>query len=157
MLAEDINPNRMSAAKTVMGDFIGHFTSDRLAFVAFAGKAFLSTPLTFDYPALLENVSTITTDSIRQDIPGLSGTAIGDGILLAIDTLTKDTGSEARKKVIILLTDGEANMGMDPLAATKLAREKNIQIYTLGIGNPEGTDLYVTDRFGKKQYFLDQK
>lgn len=87
MLAEDIKPNRIEAAKKVMGDFVGRFTSDRLAIVLFAGKPFLSTPLTFDYTALVDAVEQMTTDSIRQDIPGLSGTAMGDGLLVALDTL----------------------------------------------------------------------
>ncbi len=78
MLAEDIKPNRIEAAKKVMSDFVSRFTSDRLAIVLFAGKPFLSTPLTFDYTALVDAVERMTTDSIRQDIPGLSGTAMGD-------------------------------------------------------------------------------
>ncbi len=87
MLAEDIKPNRIEAAKRVMSDFVSRFTSDRLAIVLFAGKPFLSTPLTFDYAALVDAVERMTTDSIRQDIPGLSGTAMGDGLLVALDTL----------------------------------------------------------------------
>ncbi|NCP77098.1 VWA domain-containing protein [bacterium] len=69
MLAEDIQPNRITAAKKVMSDFVSRFTSDRLAIVLFAGKPFLSTPLTFDYTALVNTVEQMTTDSIRQDLP----------------------------------------------------------------------------------------
>lgn len=61
-----------------------------------------------------------------------------------------------RRKVIIVLTDGEANMGINPTIAAKLAKEQEVKIYTLGIGDPVGMELYVTDRFGEKQYFLDQ-
>jgi len=64
--------------------------------------------------------------------------------------------SISRKKVIIVLTDGEANMGVDPVIAAKLAKEQDVKIYTLGIGDPDGTDLYVTDKYGQKQYFIDQ-
>ncbi|MDD5377408.1 MAG: VWA domain-containing protein, partial [Candidatus Gracilibacteria bacterium] len=183
MLAEDIKPNRIEAAKKVMSDFVSRFTSDRLAIVLFAGKPFLSTPLTFDYTALVDAVEHMTTDSIRQDIPGLSGTAMGDGLLVALDTLKGDgkiptspptplstpstspptplLGGEGnikneRQKVIIVLTDGEANMGINPTIAAKLAKEQGVKIYTLGIGDPAGTDLYVTDQYGQKQYFLDQ-
>lgn len=159
MLAEDIKPNRIEAAKKVMSDFVSRFTSDRLAIVLFAGKPFLSTPLTFDYTALVSAVEQMTTDSIRQDIPGLSGTAMGDGLLVALDTLKgddKDLTNQVRKKVVIVLTDGEANMGINPTIAAKLAKEQGVKIYTLGIGDPAGTELYVTDRFGTKQYFLDQ-
>lgn len=150
MLAEDIQPNRIEAAKKVIADFFGHFTSDRLAVVLFAGKPFLSTPLTFDYTALTDVVEHITTDSIRQDVPGLSGTAMGDGLLVAIDTLengSKNTTDGKREKVIIVLTDGEANMGVNPSVAAKLAAEKGIKIYTIGIGDPNGTDLYITDQW----------
>lgn len=159
MLAEDIKPNRIEAAKRVMSDFVSRFTSDRLAIVLFAGKPFLSTPLTFDYTALVDTVEQMTTDSIRQDIPGLSGTAMGDGLLVALDTLKgdeKDSANRERQKVIIVLTDGEANMGINPTIVAKLAKEQGVKIYTLGIGDPAGTELYVTDRFGEKQYFLDQ-
>jgi Ca-activated chloride channel family protein len=171
MLAEDIKPNRIEAAKKVMSDFVSHFTSDRLAIVLFAGKPFLSTPLTFDYTSLIDTVEHMTTDSIRQDIPGLSGTAMGDGLLVALDTLKGDEKSIScptdkgecpqdkgveRKKVIIMLTDGEANMGINPNIAAKFAKEQGVKIYTLGIGDPAGTELYITNRFGEKQYFLDQ-
>ncbi|MDD5197727.1 MAG: VWA domain-containing protein [Candidatus Gracilibacteria bacterium] len=175
MLAEDIKPNRIEAAKRVMSDFVSRFTSDRLAIVLFAGKPFLSTPLTFDYTALVNAVEQMTTDSIRQDIPGLSGTAMGDGLLVALDTLKEDEKTSPRqpslptllpegegsmkserRKVIIVLTDGEANMGINPTIAAKLAKEQEVKIYTLGIGDPVGMELYVTDRFGEKQYFLDQ-
>jgi Ca-activated chloride channel homolog len=149
MLAEDIKPNRIEAAKKVMSDFVSRFTSDRLAIVLFAGKPFLSTPLTFDYTALVDAVERMTTDSIRQDIPGLSGTAMGDGLLVALDTLKgngNDTANRERKKVIIVLTDGEANMGINPTIVAKLAKEQNVKIYTLGIGDPSGTELYVTSK-----------
>jgi Ca-activated chloride channel family protein len=149
MLAEDIKPNRIEAAKKVMSDFVSRFTSDRLAIVLFAGKPFLSTPLTFDYTALVDAVERMTTDSIRQDIPGLSGTAMGDGLLVALDTLKRngnDTANRERKKVIIVLTDGEANMGINPTIVAKLAKEQNVKIYTLGIGDPSGTELYVTSK-----------
>ncbi len=145
MLAEDIKPNRIEAAKKVMSDFVSRFTSDRLAIVLFAGKPFLSTPLTFDYTALVDAVEHMTTDSIRQDIPGLSGTAMGDGLLVALDTLKNN--EKERQKVIIVITDGEANMGINPNVVSKLAREQGVKIYTLGIGDPAGTDLYVTNQF----------
>lgn len=171
MLAEDIKPNRIGMAKKVMSDFIGKLVSDRLAVVLFAGKPFLSMPLTFDYASLTDAVDHVTTDSIAQQIPGLSGTAIGDGLLVAIDTLTQSGATPSsyppekggqggldprRERVIILLTDGEANMGVNPRSVAKLAAEKGVKIYTIGLGNPQGTELYVTDVFGQRQYFRDQ-
>jgi Ca-activated chloride channel family protein len=76
MLAEDITPNRIEAAKNVITDFISRLKSDRLAITIFAGKPFVSVPLTFDYDALKEFTKNITTDSVNQNQPGLSGTAI---------------------------------------------------------------------------------
>lgn len=154
MLAEDMKPNRLETAKKVMEDFVGKITSDRLGFVLFAGKPFVSIPLTFDYWAVINYIKNITTDSINQEIPGLSGTAIGDGLLMASDILTK-SGSENREKVVILLTDWEANMWIEPKIATNYIKDKKIKVYSIWIGDINWVELFITDRFGQKQYFLD--
>ena len=158
MLAEDITPNRIEAAKKVISDFVGKLVSDRVGIILFAGKPFASVPLTFDYSATKDMLSEATTDSVNQTIPGLSGTAIGDGILSATDMLERASqASQKRTKTIILLTDGEANVGVDPALATKYAAEHHIRIYTVGIGKTEGTPLYITNpQTGEKQYFTDQ-
>lgn len=154
MLAEDMKPNRLETAKKVIEDFVVKITSDRLGFVLFAGKPFVSIPLTFDYWAVINYIKNITTDSINQEIPGLSGTAIGDGLLMASDILTK-SGSENREKVVILLTDWEANMWIEPKIATNYIKDKKIKVYSIWIGDVNWTELFITDRFGQKQYFLD--
>lgn len=98
----------------------------------------------------------LEVDSIKQEIPGFSGTAIGDALLLAEDALgTTDQGKE-RKKIIILVTDGEANTGIDPKIAGEYVKNAGNTIYTIGIGDPKGTELYTTDQRGKRQYFLDE-
>jgi Ca-activated chloride channel homolog len=109
-------------------------------------------PLTTDQNALLEVVSRLSVESIRQELPGFSGTAIGDGLLLGSESFSKEGN---RKKVMILLTDGEANVGIDPKSAVLYTRERSIRIHAIGLGSPAGTDLYTTDSFGRKQYFLD--
>lgn len=132
MLAEDIAPNRIEAAKKTIDTFLQRLDSDRVGILLFAGKPFASVPLTFDYDAVRTVFTDISTDSINQTIPGLSGTAIGDAILSATDTLDRNA-EKNRTKTIILLTDGEANIGIDPTIATKYAHEKHVRIYTIGI------------------------
>jgi Ca-activated chloride channel family protein len=158
MLAEDIAPNRIEAAKQTIDTFLQKLDSDRIGIILFAGKPFASVPLTFDYDAVRNMLTDISTDSINQTIPGLSGTAIGDAILSATDALDRNTEKEKnRTKTIILLTDGEANVGINPEIATQYAKEKQVKIYTIGIGKTDGTPLYITDPLsGKKQYFVDE-
>ncbi|MCK9272122.1 VWA domain-containing protein [Candidatus Gracilibacteria bacterium] len=156
MLAEDVKPNRIEAAKKVIVNFIKKIGGDRLSMVIFAGKPFVSVPMTFDYNTLIQFIENIDTDSINQNIPGLSGTAIGDSLMQAYQSLeSKIKGEEKREKVIILITDGEANVGIDPKTVTKYIKDKNIKVYSIGIGDPAGTDLYMTDQYGNKQYFMD--
>lgn len=155
MLAEDIKPNRIESAKKVISDFISKIISDRISFTIFAGKPFVSIPLTFDYNNIIKYVKSLTTDSIVQEVPGLSWTAIWDWLIVWTDSLTSNTEEKNREKVIILLTDWEANMWIDPKVALKYVKDKNIKIYAIGIGKPEWTELFVTDQFGNKQYFKD--
>lgn len=156
MLAEDMKPSRIEAAKKVISDFLWKISWDRLSMVIFAGKPFSSIPMTFDYGIFKEMISNIDTDSINQNIPWLSGTAIWDAILQAINVLeAKKEEGQKREKIIILITDGEANMWIDPKIATKYAKEKWIKIYAIWIWDPAGTELFITDNFWNKQYFRD--
>ncbi len=160
MLAEDIAPNRITAAKRVVSEFVASREGDRIGMVLFAGKPFLSIPLTFDYPSIQQSLARVTTDSIEQAVPGLSGTAMGDGILSALRTLSSaeselQTETNERERIVILLTDGEANIGLNPTVAAKLAREREIKIYTVGIGSTEGIELYITNAQGRREYFAD--
>ncbi len=97
-------------------------------------------------------VEGLSPNLIRQDLPGLSGTNIGDALLLANMTYS---GSEAPVKSIILLTDGRANIGIDPYLSAAESSEKNIQIYPIGIGSRSGGELSYTDNYGQKTYFYD--
>jgi len=156
MLAEDVKPNRIEAAKKVIVNFIQKIDSDRLSMVIFAGKPFVSVPMTFDYNTLIQFIENIDTDSINQNIPGLSGTAIWDALMQAFESLDSKISTEKkREKVVILITDGEANVWIDPKTATKYIKDKNIKVYSIWIGDPAGTDLYMTDQYGNKKFFLD--
>ena len=149
MLAEDLKPNRIEAAKESISQFIEKIENDRLGIIVFAGQAFTQSPLSFDYNILKEYLQQISTESINKRVRGLSGTAIGDAILAAVNRFKK---SEDRSKVLILLTDGDANTGIDPLIAARKANQEKIKVYTIGIGKKGGAPLPVKDFMGRKQY-----
>lgn len=114
----------------------------------------LFTPLTFDKEAINQMVNNIT-DTINQDIPWLSWTTIWDATLLAIDNLKKWSSDIKRDKVIILVTDWDANLWTNPKIAIKLAKSENIKIYSVGIWSKEWIPLYITDVNWQKTYFPD--
>ena len=93
----------------------------------------------------MEIIRSISTDSIHQEIPGLSGTAMGDGLLTGVNMLeSTDSGSTSqREKTIVLVTDGDANLGIHPEIAARYAHTKNIRIYTIGIGSSGETYISV--------------
>ena len=139
MLQEDFSPNRLEKAKEVLGEFIDKRGDDRLSLIVFGGDAYTKVPLTFDHNVVKEMVSKLTVDDITSN----NRTAIGMGIGVALNRLKN---SEAKSKVIILLTDGENNSGeMNPSAAADIAKELGIKIYTIGIGARE---LQVPTLFG---------
>jgi Ca-activated chloride channel family protein len=126
MQAKDFNPNRLQAAKNVAFDFIDEREGDRIGFVAYAGEAYSASPPTLDYALLKSKIQEVNGFEIEQ------GTAIGTGLGTAVLQLKNDT---IKSKVIILLTDGMNNAGqLSPLAAAELAKNKNICVYTIGVG-----------------------
>lgn len=130
MLAEDLKPNRLEAAKQVASEFINGRPNDNIGLTIFAGESFTQCPLTVDHAVLLN-----LFQSIKGDFAGTmieDGTAIGMGLANAISRL-KD--SKAKSKVIILLTDGTNNKGdISPLTAAEMAKSFGIRIYTIGLG-----------------------
>ena len=148
MLARDFKPDRISAAKEVAGSFIADRYGDRIGLVAFAGEAFTQSPLTTDQSTLQTLLSRIRSGLIED------GTAIGNGLATAINRLRE---SEAKSKVIILLTDGVNNRGeIAPLTAAEIAKAQGIRVYTIGVGT-RGTAPYpAVDMFGNMT-FVQQK
>lgn len=148
MEASDLQPNRMEAAKKVLDNFIWNLKTDRLGLVIFAWKPFTSIPLTFDYNILKENIQRLSTSSINQQRNWLNGTAIWDAILMS-KTLFKapkwvsKEEYEKRQKVIILLTDGDANVWVDPVLTSLSAKKENIKIYTIGIGSEKWGSIKI--------------
>jgi len=157
MKAEDLKPNRIEAAKSVINNFIENLKTDRLWLVVFAWKPFTSIPLTFDYNILKETIQNIWTKNIDQNQRWLNWTAIWDSILMA-ETLfkaPKDMKAEdykKREKVIILLTDWDANVWVDPVLAWLSAKDKDIRVYTIWIGSKAGWLISYNVWPFKKQY-----
>lgn len=154
MNAEDLEPNRLQAAKETAKDFIDTLETDRLGIIIFAGKALTEAPLTFDYGIIKEIINDISLREYDKTRPDLEGTAIGTAIAAAITKL--EQSEPERTKVIILLTDGEANKGIDPIVAAKYAAEKSMKIYTIGLGTEEGVLIPITKEFGKPLYARQQ-
>lgn len=136
MEADDLEPSRIESAKQVIYDFIWKLKTDRLWLVVFAWKPFTSIPLTFDYNILKETIWKISTANINQQVEWLNWTAIWDAILMA-KTLFKSSNTwsigEKREKVIILLTDWDANAWVEPTLAWLSAKKEWIKIYTIWI------------------------
>ena len=131
MLAQDFKPNRVEALKSIAQKFIEKRPNDNIGLSMFAGEAYTQCPLTTDHAVLMSLYNNADCNMAMRGIID-DGTAIGDGIMNAILRL-KD--SEAKSKVIILLTDGVNNSGnISPLTAAEIAREYGIRIYAIGIG-----------------------
>ena len=130
MLAEDLKPNRIEAAKQVAADFIIGRPNDNIGLTIFAGEAFTQCPMTTDQASLLNLLHNVRTDIAQRLIE--DGTAIGMGLANAVSRL-KD--SKAKSKVVILLTDGSNNRGdLSPMTAAEIAKSFGIRVYTIGVG-----------------------
>jgi Ca-activated chloride channel family protein len=148
MLARDFKPDRLTAAKEVAGAFVADRYGDRIGLVAFAGEAFTQSPLTTDQGTLQTLLSRIRSGLIED------GTAIGNGLATAINRLRE---SEAKSKVIILLTDGVNNRGeIAPMTAAEIAKAQGIRVYTIGVGTEGMAPYPALDMFGQMT-FVQQK
>ena len=132
MLAEDIKPNRLERAKRKISDLLDMMEGDRIGLVAFAGTSFVQCPLTLDYGAARLFLSAIDT----QLIP-VQGTALGNAIKTSVKAFRSQ---EKKSKALILITDGEDQMGK-ALSAAKSASDQGVKIYTIGIGGEIGAPL----------------
>ena len=148
MLAEDLKPNRIEAAKQVASEFINGRPNDNIGLTIFAGEAFTQCPMTVDHAVLLNMFQNVSSDIAARGIIE-DGTAIGMGLANAISRL-KD--SQAKSKVIILLTDGSNNRGeVSPMTAAEMAKSFGIRVYTIGVGT-NGTAPYPVQGAYGKQY-----
>ncbi len=131
MLAEDLKPNRIEAAKEVATEFISDRPNDNIGLTVFAGEAFTQCPMTTDHTSLLNLLQNVRTDIAARGLIA-DGTAIGMGLANAVSRLRE---SKTKSKVVILLTDGSNNMGdISPLTAANIAKSLGIRVYTVAVG-----------------------
>jgi Ca-activated chloride channel homolog len=144
MLSEDFKPNRLEAGKNIAIDFIKNRPSDLIGLVVFSGESFTQCPLTIDHDVLINLFHDIKNGMIDD------GTAIGMGLATAVNRL-KD--SEAKSKVIILLTDGVNNMGsIPPITAAEIAKQFGVRVYTVGVGTNGSAPYPFKDQLGNTHY-----
>jgi Ca-activated chloride channel family protein len=142
MLAEDLKPNRLEAAKNVIDDFTEGRVSDRIGLVIFSREAFTQCPLTIDYNVLRNLLLEIRSGMIED------GTAIGNAIANGVNRLKE---SDAKSKIIILVTDGVNNSGeVDPISAAEIAKTFGVRIYTIGVGTRGQAPYPVQTPFGTR-------
>ena len=131
MLAEDLKPNRLEAAKMVAAEFISGRPDDNIGLTIFAGESFTQCPMTTDHTSLLNLLQNVRADIAARGLIS-DGTAIGMGLANAVGRLK---ASKAKSKVVILLTDGSNNMGdISPMTAAEIAQSLGIRVYTIGVG-----------------------
>ena len=140
MLSQDLQPDRLQAAKKVASEFITDRKNDNIGLVVFAGESFTQCPLTTDHKVLLNLLNEIEFGIIED------GTAIGLGLATSVNRLKE---SESDSKVVILLTDGTNNSGqIAPLTAADLASSYGIRVYTVGVGTTGMAPTPVQTPFG---------
>ena len=175
MMQNDLQPNRITAAKKILAEFLDKVKNVRLGLSVFAGISFTQCPMTTDIGVVKSLLSNVEVSSVK-----VNGTAIGDALVASLNRIQGGTGKkeDSPKKdflssklfprpedppslnhqAIILLTDGSSNAGfVDPLSAAKIAASRGVKIYTIGIGTPEGIPLVYVDPLGRKRYALDAK
>ena len=153
MTAQDLQPNRLEAAKNVAIDFVNRRITDRIAVVIFSGESFTQCPLTTDQRVLVSAIENIRNGLLED------GTAIGSGLGTSVDRLRE---SKSKSKVVILLTDGENNGGLiDPQTAKEIAKAFQVKVYTIGVGTdgfapqPVNTPMGMVMQQGKVS--IDEK
>lgn len=149
MLAMDLKPDRLEAAKEVAKEFISGRENDRFGLVIFSGESFTQCPLTTDH-RVVKNLFKEVKSGMIED-----GTAIGDGLATAVSRLKEST---AVSKVIILLTDGVNNTGsVDPLSAAEIAKVYGVRIYTIGVGTMGKAPYPMQTPYGIQTQYVDVK
>jgi len=146
MLAEDVLPNRLDRARLAIKDLMKKLHGDRVGLIVFSGKAFLQCPLTLDYSGFMLSLDDVDVDSIP-----MGGTSISSAIYTAMGSYE---GGKKKHKILILITDGEdLEGGIEK--AIEAAKADGIDIYCVGIGDPEGELIPMTDNTGKRVFMKD--
>ena len=145
MLAEDIQPNRLTRAKQAISRLVDNLENDKIGLIVFAGDAYTQIPVTTDYVSAKMFLSTINPEMVPKQ-----GTAIGAAIDLASRSFTP---GEGKSKALIIITDGE-NHEDDPVSVAGEATKTGIVIHTIGIGSAEGVPVPVATG-GRRDYLKD--
>ncbi len=145
MLAEDIQPNRLTRAKQAISRLVDKLSNDRIGLIVFAGDAYTQIPVTTDYVSAKMFLSTITPEMVPKQ-----GTAIGAAIELGIRSFSP---GEGKSRAMIIITDGE-NHEKDPISSSEEAAKAGIVIHTVGIGSPDGVPIPVNSG-GRRDYLKD--
>ena len=148
MLADDIKPDRLRAAKREINDLINIIDGDRVGLVAFAGTAFLQCPLTLDYGAF-----NLFLDDINTNLIPVGGTSFGEAIKKSMSAFSAKL---KKHKAIVLITDGEDHQG-NAMEMAKAAKEQGIVIYTVGVGKKEGAYIKLKDGRGNETLLKDKE
>ncbi len=148
MLADDLSPNRLDRARMGILDFVDRLEGDRIGLVPFAGSAYALCPLTLDYDAFRESLNIVNTNMIPHQ-----GTDLASAIQEAERLFTENQNNQ---RILVLITDGEDLQG-DVLDAAKKAHEKGMVIYTVGVGNPEGSTIPIQFNNGRRDVMRDDK
>lgn len=148
MLATDVQPSRLERAKRAIADLMQIMEGDRIGLVAFAGDAFVQCPLTLDYGAAKMFLTHLDPSLIPR-----GGTQIGEAIVKSVDAFE---GNDRNTRALILITDGE-NLQGDLDNAVKLAKEKGVKIFCIGIGTPAGSPIQILDEKGNRTYLTDNQ
>jgi Ca-activated chloride channel homolog len=145
MLATDVSPNRLERAKYSILDFVRRQSHGRVGLVAFAGSAFIQCPLTFDYDAFEETLLDMDADTIP-----IPGTDIGRALNEAYRAMDKNS----RRKLIVLVTDGE-DLEKDGVTAAKSLATNGVVVFTIGVGTPAGQEIHYVNVAGKTELVRD--
>jgi Ca-activated chloride channel family protein len=148
MLAEDIQPNRLSRAKRAISKLVDRLKNDRIGLLVFAGDAYVQVPVTNDFAATKMFLSAINTDIVP-----VQGTSIGAAIDLAIKSFSTESDLE---KAIIIITDGEDHEA-NAIAMAEAAKEQGIAVHTLGMGSPEGAPIPIRKSSGQPVFQKDEQ
>jgi Ca-activated chloride channel family protein len=149
MQAMDFKPNRLEAAKDVATEFIAGRPNDKMGLVVFAAESFTQCPLTIDHTVLTNLIQDVKIGMLED------GTAIGLGLSTAVSRIKE---SDAKSKVIILLTDGVNNRGeIHPLTAAEIAKSFGIRVYTIGVGTIGTAPFPVNTVFGQQIQNMEVK
>jgi Ca-activated chloride channel family protein len=159
MYADDITPNRIESAKNSLVEVLGTMDGDQIGIVLFAGQPVAAVPMTSDISAIQSLIQSYTPDSIDQSQRWMQGTAIWDALLAWLTMLwvkgDKPSDYNASNKAMILLTDGDANVGIDPQQIAQYASTRDIPIYTIGIGSQAWWSIPMQTAFGVRRQAVD--